>query len=267
MTVNKSTATIYASLPEGSLTPIADEILYGWNVTVLEEFSRYVRVKTEYGYEGYMAKSDLSEDCEGDYTVVAGLCGVVPTDEYKYPEIMLLPRLARVKVLEKGEKWTKILLADGREAFVRTLHIAPWHGIFARRGFADSIKPDVDLRQRIVGSAQRYLGTQYRWGGKSSLGIDCSGLCFMAYYENGINIYRDAEPDTSYTKRIPLDRAKPGDLLYFPGHIAMVTEGLRFIHASSALSMVGFNSLSPEDENYSEYLEKNLITAATVFDD
>ena len=49
------------------------------------------------------------------------------------------------------------------------------------------------FREQVIQSAFRYLGTPYRWGGKTPAGIDCSGLCSMAYMLNGAYIYRDAK--------------------------------------------------------------------------
>ncbi len=64
-----------------------------------------------------------------------------------------------------------------------------------------SQKPSCDqetLRQQIIRSAESYLGVQYRWGGHSGSGTDCSGLTFMSYLMNGILIYRDAEIHDGY---------------------------------------------------------------------
>ena len=67
-----------------------------------------------------------------------------------------------------------------------------------------------------------YLGAQYRWGGKTPLGIDCSGIVSMAYLLNGVTIYRAAAIKSGFAlHEISLEAAKPGDLLFFPGHVAM----------------------------------------------
>ncbi|MFQ9395879.1 MAG: NlpC/P60 family protein [Lachnospiraceae bacterium] len=50
----------------------------------------------------------------------------------------------------------------------------------------------------MVASAREFLGTQYRWGSKSSQGIDCSGLAFVSYLDNGLLIYRDASIEAGY---------------------------------------------------------------------
>ena len=64
------------------------------------------------------------------------------------------------------------------------------------------------FRERIKESALEYMGTQYRWGGKSSQGIDCSGLTFMSYLNSGLLIYRDA----SIREEFPVSPVKQEDL-------------------------------------------------------
>ena len=65
------------------------------------------------------------------------------------------------------------------------------------------------------------------------MGIDCSGLCFMAYRENGITIYRDAAIKPGFAiRQIPRLQMKMGDLAFLPGHVAMYAGNGLFIHSS-----------------------------------
>ena len=71
---------------------------------------------------------------------------------------------------------------------------------------------------------KKYLGTEYRWGGKSGRGIDCSGLVSSAYMQCGVLIYRDARIVEGWPMhQIPFADKKRGDALYFPGHIAFTS--------------------------------------------
>lgn len=97
------------------------------------------------------------------------------------------------------------------------------------------------------------------------MGIDCSGLCSITYLINGIIIYRDSQIKEEFgMKRISKEEIQLGDLLYYPGHVAMYIGNDKYIHATGKSSGVVINSLNPEDEDYREDLA-NIKEIATVF--
>lgn len=86
-----------------------------------------------------------------------------------------------------------------------------------------------------VAIAERFLGTPYLWGGKSSLGIDCSGLVQTALRGIGVEAPRDADmQEKALGRDIGLDRAhwRRGDLMFWPGHVAFVRDADTIIHAN-----------------------------------
>jgi cell wall-associated NlpC family hydrolase len=88
----------------------------------------------------------------------------------------------------------------------------------------------------------------------------------MAYYLNGILIYRDAVIEKSPdVHEILFSEAKPGDLLYFPGHIALYLGNGEYIHSSARVGYVCTGSFCPESDKYDEYLAKNLLHTGTIF--
>ena len=124
------------------------------------------------------------------------------------------------------------------------------------------------FRMGLCEVAKKYLGTQYRWGGRSGAGIDCSGLVSTAYRRCGIHIYRDAKIVEGWPMRqITLEEAKPGDALYFPGHIALYLGNGSYIHSTARAGSNGvvINSLNPEDPDYREDLVKSLYAVGTIF--
>lgn len=85
-----------------------------------------------------------------------------------------------------------------------------------------------------VAVAERFLGA-YLWGGKSSLGIDCSGLVQTALRALGHDVPRDADmQEKTVGADIGLDRAlwRRGDLMFWPGHVAFVRDADSIIHAN-----------------------------------
>lgn len=205
--------------------------------------------------------------------------------------------------LETG--WTKVRLLDGKEGYIPTWHLEKkrfcqeflWKDagavlenlrtVSARSRTAAGGREDFslqklldeeyggsedDFRSQLVEEAMKYMGVQYRWGGRSPKGIDCSGLVSMAYMRSGILIYRDASIADGYPiKRLPLEdvkenRLKKGDALYFPGHIAMYIGEGKFIHstARSGSNGVVINSLRAEDPDFREDLLECLYAAGGV---
>ena len=136
------------------------------------------------------------------------------------------------------------------------------------------------FRQNVVTTAGLYLGTQYSFAKKDILGIDCSGLCSMAYMLNGVYIYRDArivegfpvKPVISETEwetdtDSAISRMKPGDLIYYPGHVVMYMGEGRIIHSTARAGSDGvvINSLRPGDTDYAPWLREHITAVGTIF--
>jgi cell wall-associated NlpC family hydrolase len=91
----------------------------------------------------------------------------------------------------------------------------------------------------ILTIAKKYLHTPYLWGGRSLLGIDCSGFTQMVFAMNGIMLPRDASQQAEKGKKVAsLKTAKAGDLAFFSEtghsitHVGILTGDGKIIHAS-----------------------------------
>ncbi|WP_425955421.1 C40 family peptidase [Xylanimonas sp. McL0601] len=82
--------------------------------------------------------------------------------------------------------------------------------------------------------ALRYVGTRYVFGGSSPAGFDCSGLVVYAYRQLGVNLPHQstAMRDSSHTRRISRAEARPGDIIWSPGHVSIYLGNGRQVEAT-----------------------------------
>lgn len=251
---------------------LADEALFGMVVEVIEETTpSYWKVRTPYRYEGYAPARCLIPGEEGARVWEALPKRIILhknfADVMTYPKVQswpitTLPLGAVVAPTGEPENgWQPVALPNGSPGYVRLSLLDPYYE-------KPVDLPETQLRQRLVDTALLYARTPYRWGGKTPLGIDCSGLVSMAYLLNGIAIYRDAHIREDFPIRPidPKDR-KPGDLLFFPGHVAMYMGHGRYIHSTGQAGSDGvvINSLDPNAPDYRPDLPENLTAVGSYF--
>jgi cell wall-associated NlpC family hydrolase len=106
-----------------------------------------------------------------------------------------------------------------------------WHVPQHHVGLIDSHVRD------FVAVAEQFVGTPYLWGGKSSLGIDCSGLVQVSLNAAGTGCPRDSDMQEQGLGRA-LDRNEAkrlerGDLIFWKGHVAIVRDATTILHANA----------------------------------
>jgi len=103
----------------------------------------------------------------------------------------------------------------------------------------------------IVQVARSLLGTPYRYGGASPKGFDCSGLVHYTFSQTGRRVPRTSREQYRQSRQVPLDAARPGDLVFFSAgkkisHVGIYIGDRRFIHAPDTGQQVKISSLGED---------------------
>jgi hypothetical protein len=205
------------------------ELLYGeaFDVYALEGGFAWGQAKRD-GYVGYLPAIGLRAAMDAPTHRVSALRSFIyAMPSIKTTPLMALPCNALVRPLpdEPGDAphgFTRV-----EAGFVYTAH------------FTALSQPAQDP----VAEAERFIGIPYLWGGKSSFGLDCSGLVENACFACAIPALRDSnmqEKSLGLEKPIPPYGAAyaRGDLLFWPGHVAIAQGDGRMIHANAHHMMV-----------------------------
>jgi len=93
--------------------------------------------------------------------------------------------------------------------------------------------------------AERFLGAPYLWGGRESLGLDCSGLVQQALFAGGLSCPRDTDQQAQLGETVEKANLARNDLVFWKGHVAMMLDASRIIHANAHHMAV---AIEPLDE-------------------
>jgi cell wall-associated NlpC family hydrolase len=170
------------------------------------------------GYVGWLPESALAKTVTAPTHKVTALSTLAfPGPSIKLPPECSLPMGARMSVASDDS--TFAVTHDG--LYLPRQHLGP---LAAKT--AD-----------FVAIAERFVGTPYLWGGKSSLGIDCSGLVQVSLAAAGMTSPRDSDMQQASLGH-PLDPAdagklRRGDLLFWKGHVAIARDAETIVHANA----------------------------------
>lgn len=200
--------------------PLETELLFGETVTVYEEREGWAWAQADGdSYVGYAAAEALSPAVNRTTHRVASLrTFLYPAPDIKAPPLDMVSMNALVSVQAENGRFSQ--LAGGQ--FVTSAHVAPL-------GAAESDFVDV---------AERFLGTPYLWGGRTSIGVDCSGLIQLSLHAAGIECPRDTDmQEARLGQPLPDPRDQSsfqrGDLIFWKGHMGVMIDDDRLLHANA----------------------------------
>jgi cell wall-associated NlpC family hydrolase len=214
-----------------SSAPLDSQLLYGEAVRVFDEAHGWAWVQGEADrYVGYVESAALGAPAPAPTHRLRALRSFLfPEPNLKAPPLDCLSIASSLTVV--GEQGSYSRLAGG--GWLYTKHLQP----------IAEISPD------FVATALEFLGTPYYWGGRSSIGLDCSTLVQLSLACAGLKVLRDSyQQATSLGEKlnglpgeVVLER---GDLVYSPGHVAIMLDGAHVVHANGFTMSVAVETLA-----------------------
>jgi cell wall-associated NlpC family hydrolase len=198
------------------------QALFGERVTVYETSDEgWARGQLEAdGYVGYLSANAL------------GITGPAPTHRVSAPRTFGFPG-ANIKLPPMIALPMGALLAIERQDDRFAINAFGWNFPLAH------LSPIATKQADFVAVAESLLGAPYLWGGKTSLGIDCSGLVQIALQAAGIASPRDSkDQEAALGKASQIAVLRRGDLIFWRGHVAIARDSETIIHANAHHMMV-----------------------------
>jgi len=191
-----------------------DELIFGERFDALEAHGEFVWGQARRdGYVGFVRAADLAPAAPAPtHRVSAVRTYAFAGPSIKSPALGPFSLNALVAVEAEDGKFSR---AAGGACFW-TAHLAPI-GVFERDTAA---------------VAERFLGAPYLWGGRTSVGLDCSGLVQQSLYACGQACPRDADQQAALGREIERSELARGDLVGWRGHIGLMLDQTRLIHAN-----------------------------------
>jgi cell wall-associated NlpC family hydrolase len=201
--------------------PLLTEALMGERVTIYDadaEGWAWGQLQSD-NYVGWLPQSALSAPGAAPTHRVSALrTFTFPGPSIKLPPLEALPFGARVAIARCEDR----MAVTASSAYVPTVHL----------------RPVGENERDFVAVAERFLGVPYLWGGKTALGLDCSGLVQIALAACGVACPRDTDMQEKALGKSVAFRADRsglgrGDLVFWKGHVAIVRDRATLIHANA----------------------------------
>ena len=238
MPKNASLAIVVASTPLFSAPDSANsretDCLFGERVAIHEELGEWcdVTLKTD-GYRGWLFASSLGELPEPSHRVVSTRALLTRGEDIKTQAINdppWLPMGSLVTAVTDTDSGAMVIRGEDRPlGYTRPQHLLP---------VGDAAKDWVEV-------AERQVGTPYRWGGRDSIGIDCSALVQLALAAGGRSVPRNSgDQERKIGKTIKGDALKRGDLVFWKGHVGIMVDAETLLHANMHHAMTATEPLA-----------------------
>lgn len=228
--------------------PLVNEALLGERVRVFDVTAgpgpswAWIQLERD-GYVGYVPADTIGREVTTTTHRVSAIgTWLYPEANIKAPALAHIGLGAEIAVSRMGERFAELTSGE----FIITRHISE----------RDRYTRD------FVAVAERFIGTPYLWGGRSRLGLDCSGLVQLALEATGRRCPRDSDMQhialgSNVLVPSDLEGLDRGDLVFWPGHVGIMSDGVMLLHANA-------HHMSVASEPLANAVTRNARDGATI---
>ena len=199
------------------------ECLFGETVNILDEYLNwyYCKLLTD-NYCGWVQKKYLGETIKSSHRVVSNRTYLFKDNDIKSGCVNYLPLGSQIYVTDFDDFWAKVNL--GKDSKHKFAYIPKKHIIKNEGKIYD-----------WVSTAEKLIGTPYLWGGRNSIGLDCSALLQLSYQTYGENIPRNSIDQSLLSKEIIHNNEKlnRGVVIFWDGHVGIMVDETYCVHANA----------------------------------
>ena len=198
---------------------MVSQLLYGECYKIIEKRKKWVKIRLEWdGYEGWIDENQLIKISKENFDKITQSTIKISIDLVNY-------------ITTKDNLLFPILIGSDLRALKILEH--RFEGEFERTKKS---------KKSLISTAYLFLNAPYLWGGKTLLGVDCSGFTQMVYKINGIKLNRDADQQALQGQTLSfIEESEAGDLAFFDNdegkinHVGLLLENHYIIHASGVV--------------------------------
>ena len=206
------------------VSEMVNQMLFGEQYKIVESRKKFSKIRLSHDkYEGWVCNKQINEVAKEDYDLLLNSIKNYTTDVLDIIKSDSFQTIVMGSVLPEIKDSNFII--DGTD--------------YSFEGLTTFDKLEKSM---LVENAMMYLNAPYLWGGRTPFGIDCSGFSQIIYRLNGIDIPRDAGPQSEVGTTLSfVEESEPGDLAFFDNtegeivHVGIVLENNHIIHASGKI--------------------------------
>ena len=177
-------------------------------------------------YIGWLNLDEIGDLPKANHRILSLRSIVYSAEDIKSIPIIHLPLGSQIHVVSEKKEWCKIIINQHKIEF----------GFVPKQHVIHFSKKVTDW----VNVAETFLNTPYKWGGRDSLGVDCSALVQLSLQAGGVKFPRNSSQQRLFNKLklISYAKVRRGNLIFWEGHVGIILNHKEMIHSNSFSMMV-----------------------------